>query len=89
MREARGVLVVQFRTIPYRGSMARARGTSTNKEAILPLRSDDAYVVGSGATLNTCVFNNVQAGPRTKRRIPLFQLNEATRRTEESTPFLR
>ena len=89
MRKAGGILVVQLRMKPYRSRMTRTRGTTTHKAAILPLRSDDAYVVGSEATLNTRVFNNVQVSPWTKGRIPLFHLDETTRRAEESTPFLR
>ena len=89
MRKAGGILVVQFRTKPYRGRMTRTRGTTTHKSAILPKRSDDAYVVGSGATFNTRVFDDVQASPWTEGRIPLFQFNETTRRAEEPAPFLR
>ena len=89
MRKAGRVLVIQLRTIPDCGGMTRARGTKTHKTSILPLRSDDAYVVGGGATLNTRVFDDVQASPRTEGGIPLFQFNETTRRAEEPAPFLR
>ena len=85
MRKAGGIPVVQFRTKSYRGRMTRTRGTTTHKATILPLRSDDAYVVGSGATFNTRVFDNVQTsrrapGPREGSRYSTSTKRPAARR---------
>ena len=77
MGESARILAIQFLFMAAGRRETRGAGACRDKTPILPLRGDDAYIVGRGAALCAGVFHDVQTGARAEGRVTLFKLDKA------------
>ena len=77
MGESARILAVKFFFMAAGSRETGGAGACRDKTPILPLRGDDAYIVGRGAALCAGVFHDVQTGTRAEVKVTLFKLDKA------------